>query len=87
MQSHIFILCSIFEQGSNLKIEIYKESQRRKIITLGHASEGELLCQVSVKFDDLWKHLVFELQKTTKCELTFASIASDTLTAPQPTLR
>jgi len=83
-QSHVFIRCSIFEQGTDLTIKIYKESRRRKILTLlGRASEGDLLCQVSIKFDDLWKHLVSESQKTKKCELIFASIASDMLMAPQ----
>ena len=86
-QSHVFIQCSIFEQGTDLTIEIYKESRRRKLLTLGRASEGDLLCQVSIKFDDLWKHLVSESQKTTKCELIFVSIASDILTAPQRSSR
>jgi len=86
-QPHVFIWCSIFEQGADLTIKLYKESRRRKLLTLGRASEGDLLCQVSVKFDDLWKHLVSESQKTTKCELIFVSIASDILTAPQRSSR
>ena len=79
---------SIFKEGSNLDIEIYKRhSRRRKILTLGHASEDEFLCKVNIKFDDLWKHLVSESQKTKKCEFIFALIASDILRAPQPTSR
>jgi len=74
--------CSIFEEGNNLNIEIYKESRRRKAVTLGRAPEGDLLCQVSIKFDDLWRHLVCESQKETKCELIFSSVASDGLTIP-----
>jgi len=86
-QSHISIRCSIFEQESDLTIKIYKESRCRKILTLRRASEGDLLCSANIKFDDLWKNLVLESQKTKKCELISASIASDILMAPQPTLR
>jgi len=39
MQSYILMWCSIFEEGNNLDIEIYKESLRMKTITLGRASE------------------------------------------------
>jgi len=87
MQSYIFIRCSIFKEGSNLNIEIYKESRRKKIMTFGSVSEGDLLCRVSIKFDDLWRHLVAESQKETKCELMFVSIASDGLRIPQQTSR
>ena len=87
MQSYIFIRWGIFERGSDLKIEIYRESVWRIITTLGRTSAGALLCRVNIKFDDLWKHLVSESQKTIKCELVFAPIASDILTAPQPTSR
>jgi len=83
----MFIRYSIFEQGTDLTIKIYNESQWKKLFTLGRASEGDLLCQVSIKFDDLWKHLVSESQKTKKCELIFASVAFDILMAPQPTSR
>ena len=79
--------CSIFKEGDDLNIEIYKESQQKKIITLGRTSEGDLLCRVSIKFDDLWRHLVFESQKETKCELIFVSIASNGLRIPQQTSR
>jgi len=71
-QSHIFIQCSIFEHESDLTIKIYKKSQRRRIVTFGRAPEGDILCQVSIKFDDLWKYLVSESQKTRKCELILA---------------
>jgi len=79
--------CSLFKEGNNLEIEIYKESRRRKVFTFGRASEGDLLGQVSIKFDDLWKHLVSESQKTTKCKFIFVLIASGILTVPQPTSR
>ena len=87
MQSYIFIRCSIFKEGSDLNIEIYKESQRKKIMTFGSASEGDLLCRVIIKFNDLWKHLVAESQKETKCKLIVVSIASDGLRIPQRTSR
>jgi len=87
MQSYIFIRCSIFKEGSDLNIEIYKESQRKKIMTFGSASEGDLLCRVIIKFNDLWRHLVAESQKETKCELMFVSITSDGLRIPQQTSR
>jgi len=77
--------CSIFEEGNDLNIEIYKESPKRKIITFGHAPEGDLLYEISIKFDDLWKHLVSELQMETKCELFLALISSNMLRMPQPT--
>jgi len=80
--------CSIFEEGNDLNIEIYKKHyQRLKIITFGHVSQDELLCKASIRFDDLWKHLVSESQKEAKCELVFALIASNILRVPQPTSR
>jgi len=75
--------CSIFKEGSDLNIEIYKGSRRKKIITLGRTLEGDLVCQVNIKFDDLWRHLVSESQKETKCKLIFVSIASNGLRIPQ----
>jgi len=87
MQSYIFIRCSILEEGSDLNIEIYKESRRKEIITLGRTLEGDLVCRVSIKFDDLWGHLVSESQEETKCELIFVSIASNGLRIPQQTSR
>jgi len=82
---YIFIRCSIVKEGSDLDIEIYKESRRRKIITLGRAPQGNLLCKASIKFDDLWEHLVLELQKEIKCELILVSIAYGRLKIPQQT--
>ena len=83
--SPIFMQCSIFKQGNDLDIEICKESRHRKIITLGHAPEGNLMCKASIKFDDLWEHLVLELQKETKCELILDTIAYDRLKISQQT--
>jgi len=88
MQSYILMRCSIFEEGNDLNIEIYKKHyQRLKIITFGHVSQDELLCKASIRFDSLWKHLVSESQKEAKCELVFALIASNILRVPQPTSR
>ena len=88
MQSYILMWCSIFEEGNDLNIEIYKKHSRRlKIITFGRVSEDELLCKASIGFDDLWKHLVSESQKEAKCELVFALIASNILRVPQQTSR
>ena len=84
---YIFIRCSIVKERSDLDIEIYRESQRWKIITLGRAPEGNLLCKASIKFDDLWEHLVLELQKETKCELILGTIAYDGLKIPQQTFQ
>ena len=87
MQPYIYTRCSILKEGSDLDIKIHKESRRQKIITLGLISEGDLLCEVNIKFDDLWKHLVLESQQETKCELILASITSDILREPQQTSR
>ena len=72
MQSYIFIRCSILEEGSDLNIEIYKESRQKKIMTLGRTLEGDLVCQVNIKFDDLWRHLVSESQKETNVSLSLS---------------
>jgi len=66
--------CSIFEEGNDLNIEIYEKHSLR---------QDELLCKASIRFDNLWKHLVSESQKEAKCELVFASIASNILRVPQ----
>ena len=69
MRSYILMWCSIFEEGSDLNIEIYKKHSRRlEIITFGRASEDELLCKASIGFDDLWKRLVSDSQKEAKCD-------------------
>jgi len=88
MQSYILMRYSIFEEGNDLNIEIYqKHSLLLDIITFGHASKDELLCKASIGFDNLWKHLVLESPKEAKCELVFASIASNILRVPQQTSR
>ena len=80
--------CSILEEGSVLNIKIYKKnSLRQKILPFGRASEDEPLCNVAIEFDDLWKHLVSESQKITKCKSIFTLIASDILRTPQQTSR
>ena len=83
MQSYILMWCSVFEEGNDLNIEIYeKHSLRQEIKTLGCASQDKFLCKASIQFDNLWKHLVSESQKEAKCELVFASIASNILRVP-----
>jgi len=57
------------------------------MLSLGHTSKGNSPCKASVKFDDLWKHLVDEAQKETKCELIFSSITPDLLRVLQPASR
>jgi len=87
MQSYILTRCSIFEEGNDLNIEVYKKhSLRLEIRTFGHASQDELLCKASIRFDDLWKHLVSESQKEAKCELVFTLITLNILGVPQQTL-
>jgi len=88
MQSYILMWCSIFEEGNDLNIEIYKKhSLRQEIKTLGRASQDELLCKANIRFDNLWKQLVSELQKEAKCELAFALIASNILRVSQQSSR
>ena len=88
MQSYILMGCSIFEEGNDLNIEIYKKhSLRIEIRTFGRVSQDELLCKASIRFDDLWNYLVSETQKEAKCELVFASITSNILRVPQRTSR
>ena len=84
-QLYTFMRCRIVREGSDLRTEIHKESQRRKIITLGRAPEGDLVCSARIDFDVLWEHLVLESQKEIKCELILASIAYDMLKIPQQT--
>ena len=88
MQSYILMCCSILEEGSALNIRIYqRHSLWKEVLICGQVSEDEPLCEAAIKFDDLWKHLVSELQKKTKCKSIFASIASDILRTPQQTSR
>jgi len=84
---YIFIRCSIVKEGSDLDTEIHKESRRRKIITLGRAPQGDLLCKASIRFDDLWEHLILELQEEANRELILVSIAYDRLKIPQQTFQ
>ena len=37
------------------------------------------MCKVSIKYEDLWDHLVSETQEGIKCRLLFVSIASSLL--------
>jgi len=88
MQSYVLMCCSIFKEGSVLNIKIYKKhSLRQKFLAFGRASEDKPLCEAAIRFDDLWKHLVSESQKITKCESIVTSIASDILRTPQQTSR
>jgi len=84
-QLYAFMRCRIVKEGSELNIEIHKESQRKKIFTLGRAPEGNLVCNARIEFDVLWKHLVLESRKETKCEFILVSIAYDMLKIPQQT--
>ena len=42
-------------------------------------------CQASIIFDDLWKHLISEAQKETKCKLIFSLITLHLIRVLQPT--
>jgi len=82
MQFHILMWCRIFQEGSSLNIEIHKHFQRLRILRFKRASQDDLLCKASIKFDDIWGHLVLETQRGTNCELMFALIISHLLRAP-----
>ena len=69
--------CSILKEGSDLKIEIHEYYRREKYLGIRHGNKDNSPCRTSIKFDDLWKHLVSEAQKGTKCELIFCSITLD----------
>jgi len=72
--------CSILKHESDMDIEIHrKHPLRRKIFNFGRISEDDPLCQVSIKFNDLWDHLVSETQEGTECGLIFFSFASSLL--------
>ena len=52
--------CSTLIQGSDLRIEVYKKhSRRRKVARLGITPRVDPMCKASIKFDDLWQHLVY----------------------------
>jgi len=87
MQSYMFMWCRRFQEGSNLNIEIHECFRRPKIFRSKNISQDNLLCKVSVKFNDLWEHLVSEAQQETSCELIFASFISHLLRVPQRTSR
>ena len=69
--------CSILNEGSDLNIEIHEYSRREKYFGIRHGNKDNSPCRTSIKFDDLWKHLVSEEQEGTKCELIFCSITLD----------
>jgi len=87
MQSSIFMWYRRLQEGNNLNIEIHKYFRWPKIFRSKHTSQDDLPCKVSVKFDDLWEHLVSQAQQETNCELIFSSINSCLLRAPQRTSR
>jgi len=69
--------CSILKEGSDLNIEIHEYFRREKYLGIRHDNKDNVPCKTSIKFDDLWKHLVSEEQEGTKCELIFCSITLD----------
>ena len=79
--------CSILEEGSDLNIEIHEYYRREKYFGIRRGNKDNVPCRTSIKFDDLWKHLVSEEQEGTKCELIFSSITLDLLRVLQPTSR
>jgi len=82
------VRCSILEQESDLDIEIHiKYPLRQKILSPGHIFKDDDPYKVSVKFNDLWDHLVSETQEGTKSRLIFASFASSLLRILQQILR
>ena len=82
----MFMRRSIFKGGSDLNIEIHqKRSRRQKAHPFRRPSQH--LFTTTIKFDDLWKHLVLESQKASKCGFIFSSIASDMLKIPKQTSR
>jgi len=79
--------CSILKHESDLDIEIHKKHPlRQKIFSFGRISEDGPLCQVSIKFNDLWDHLVSETDEGIKCRLIFVSFASNILRILQQVL-
>ena len=84
MQSSIFMWYRRFQEGRNLNIEIHEYFRRLNIFSSKHIDSP---CKASIKFDDLWEHLVSEAQRETNCTLIFASINSHWLRIPQRTSR
>ena len=80
--------CSILEQEIGLDIEIHRKYPlRQKIFRPGHIFKDDPPCKVSVKFNDLWDHLISEIQEGTKCRLIFDSISPSLLRILQQILR
>jgi len=79
MESYIFMWCRIFQEGSNLNIEIHKYFRRPRIFRSKRTLHDDSLCKASIGFDDLWNHLASEVQGETNCELIFASTISHLL--------
>ena len=55
------------------------------MLSLGSTLKGNYLCKASVKFNNLWKHLISEAQKETKYRLIFSLITSDLIKVLQLT--
>jgi len=70
----IFRWCRIFLEGSSLNIEIHKHTKQPGFLRPKRDPQDDLLCQASMKFDNLWDHLASEAQRETNCKLIFASI-------------
>jgi len=78
----MFMWGSMLVEGSELNIEIHKKhSRRREILMLGRTPKEELMCKVSIRFDDLWKHLSSGTE--TSCEGIFTLIIPNLLRGPQ----
>jgi len=70
------VRCSLLQQKNDLDIEIHRKYPlQQKILSPGRIFKDDPPCKVSVKFDDLWDHLVSETQEGTTCRLIFDSIA------------
>jgi len=80
----MFMRRSIFKGGSDLNIEIHQERSWRQKANLFRRTSQHLY-KTTIKFDDLWKYLVLESQKESKCGFIFASITSDMLKIPKQT--
>ena len=65
---------SILNQKSDLDIKIHRKySLQQKIFSFRYILDNSL-CWVSIKFNNLWDHLVSETQEGTKYRLIFVSI-------------
>jgi len=69
----MFMRRSIIKGGNDLFIEIHKKRSRwQKANPFEGTSQDNVLCKATIKFDDLWKHLVLESQTESKCGFIFA---------------